>query len=208
VGRRLSTRITTRTGDSWLMCDPMFSAVTLQRTTNKEILSIIVSGDKSNFSHMAPLTSRYISSKPYHCCPLFPILFVADAALDDYRNLLDDILSISKEMSLGTHVINFHPEDFLARIMSLRGDLNAFHASVLNVLNLNDGRDASILQSPATQAGGQVIPIPSLDSMLRYLVSAAEDILVRSTVTDTILQNASFAVCIRYREPRVSLLQY
>jgi hypothetical protein len=100
VGRRLSTRITTHTGDCWLMRDWLFSVVTLQRTRNNDILSIIVSnsGNEKKHSSIELVFQRYISSKIYLRHSLFPILLIADATLEDYRDMYDRFLTQS-EMS-------------------------------------------------------------------------------------------------------------
>jgi hypothetical protein len=210
VRRRLSTRITTPAGDCWLMRDWLFSAVTLRRTRHNDILSIIVSGNQHKYSNIEPFIERYVSSKAYHLHPLFPMLLIADAALEDYRDISDRILTHSEDLhhSLGIpfqhggpRVRQHYQRDPAAgladiasereRLTRLSGDLKAFHASLRNLLSLQDGRDGSnedtgSLQSISTQSGGRAIP--PLSPMLQYLVSASGDILERITATDTRLQ--------------------
>lgn len=220
VGRRLSTCITTRTGNCWLMSDWLFSAVTLRRTRNNDLLSIIVSDNQDKHSKIEPVLNRYISSSSYHRHSLFPILLIADAALEDYRDisililphsrikdpLLDFIFQTGGSQGV---VYQQDPAAGLADITSrterltrLSGNLKAFHASVRDLLNLHDERNMNpgLLHSLAPQAGGQAIPISPLGPMLQYLVSASGDILERITTTDTRLQSLFLAVGVYDRQ--------
>jgi hypothetical protein len=212
VRRRLSIRTTTRTGDSWLMCDSLFSAVTLKRTGTNDLLSIIVSGNKHKYeySNMEPVLERYISSKFFHRHPLFPICLIADAALEDYRVVSNDVLARSRDLDrffgitfqnraiFGDTSYEEDPAAGLANIAGereslarLSGDLKTFCASLQNLLNLYDESNGSSgnsgsPQSVSAQVGGQLIT--SLSSMLQYLISASGDILEEITTTDTGLQ--------------------
>ena len=56
------------------------------------MLSIIVSNAQRTFHETEPISKRYISSRHYHRHPLFPILLIADSALEDYREMYEDIL--------------------------------------------------------------------------------------------------------------------
>jgi hypothetical protein len=211
--RRVSGHTTTRTGDCWLMCDPLVSAITLERKQENDILSIIIVDYQRRYASIQYVVKRYISSKSYHRHPLFPILLIADAALEDYRDILE---SICAKSTLRGHLLkesgmidfrNLQDTAFdLAYITFQReeltcfgGNLRAFHASVRNLMNLHDGRDVLVgghgsLQSLSTQAGGQLIPLPLLHSTLQHLVSASGDILETVTSTDARLQHAFLVV--------------
>jgi len=205
------------------MRDWLFSAVTLQRTRNSDMLSIVVSNVLRTFPETEPIFKRCISSRHYHRHPLFPILVIADSALEDYLNIYDDIL---EELSDKGHpplpchqhaepVLN--PEDPAARLAYitgrrerlnyLSGDLKGFHASVRNLLTLPDGANVEpgSPQSPSGQSAVQTIPMLPLDSMLYYLVSASGDILERMSTTDTRLQHAFLVVRLRGGQTRLRL---
>lgn len=211
VGRRLSSRITTRTGDCWFMSDALFSAVTLQKAGNNHLLSIIVSGNMHKYSNIEPVTKRYISSKTYHRHPLFPICLIADAALEDYRRFFNGILAkISNGGQVYTvdqhsmPILDLHnPAIGLAYVTAQRqllnevtSDLKAFHVSARDLLVFHRGRnvDPGSLQSHPGQSGTQAMPSPSLDSMLQYLVRTSEDSLDKMTSADTRLQHLFLAV--------------
>lgn len=218
IGRRLSIRIATRTGDCWLMCDPLLPVVTLHRERNNDILSIIVSGNQHRYSNVEPVVKRYISSKTYHRHSLFPILLIADAALEDYRALLARRQGQQRENNriLNVAFIPGGPvldrQDSLVHITRQReqltrisGNLKTFNGCIRNLLNLHDRSDHSSgtngpLQTPSGQSGGQTTPIPSLDSMLQYLVSASGEILEKVAVLDMRLQNTFLVVRTRDRE--------
>jgi hypothetical protein len=178
VLRRLSAHTTTRTGDCWILRDWLFFAVTMQRTRNNDILSIIVSENRLKNSSIEPVLKRYISSKIYHRHPLFTIFLVADAALEDYRDASSDLLRQSEIADSVVDDIPQHgikgfwkdPTAFLVdikfrrtRLTRLSGDLKAFHASLRNLLNLFDRRDMNpgSLQSFSTQGGAQANSHPS-----------------------------------------------
>jgi hypothetical protein len=212
--RRLSTRITTRTADCWTMRDWLFSAVTLQRTRNNDILGIIVIGNQYKHNNIEAVLKRYVSSKTYYRHPLYPILLIADAALEDYRDIIELAVFQSQTTMRLSDVIfqqglRVNQKDLTTeladttgrreRLTHLLGMMKAFQASVRNLLNLHDGSDApsgdpGLLQSPSTQAGGQVVSIPPLTSMLQCIISASGDILERITVADTVLQNSFLVV--------------
>jgi hypothetical protein len=224
--RRLSAHTTTRTGDCWLVCDTRFSAVTLERTQNNDILSIIMVRSQHRYTHMELLMKRYISAKTYHRHLLFPVLLIADAALEDYRMSFEgavngpaaeghDFLDL---LNVGAEGLHRDQRDFaadLARITVQReqltrslGDVKAFNASVRNLLNDIDGRYASsvgpgLLRSPSAQARGQSAPIPLTDSTLQRLVLASGDLLVRLASTDARLQNSFLVVSIRDGQGRI-----
>ena len=219
VGRRLSAHTTKRTGDCWTFCDARFSVATLQRTPNDDILSIVVYNDSQTC--FDDVVKRYTSSKVYCRHPLLPILLVADAALEDYRNSLERTLvnassvkSVSRLLDARVvhastarlNAITFQRE----RLTRLSGDLKAFHASVRNLLSLHDGRnvDPGSLQCLSSQSGGQLVPIPSLGSMIPYLVHASGDILEVIPVIDTNFQNAFIIVRFRDGENRIPLFQH
>ena len=219
VGRRLSAHTTTRTGDCWTFCDARFSVATLQRTPNDDILSIVVYNDSQTC--FDDVVKRYTSSKVYCRHPLLPILLVADAALEDYRDSPERMLvnassvtSVSRLLDARVvhtsaarlNTITFQRE----RLTRLSGDLKAFHASVRNLLTLHDGRnvDPGSLQCLSSQSGGQLVPIPSLGSMIPYLVHASGDILEVIPVIDTNFQNAFIIVRFRDGENRIPLFQH
>jgi hypothetical protein len=186
-GRRLSSQITTRTGDCWLMCDWQFYAVSLQRTQNNDIISILISDLEHTYSNVEPLMNRYISSKAYCRHPLFPILLGADASLENYRDRSDHILALSEDLHDtfgvsfrhgGSKVPQNYQRDIAAdladiasereRLARILGGLKAFHASVQNLLHFNDGMSVN----------------PSLTSMLQCLISGSGEMLDKITATD------------------------
>jgi hypothetical protein len=199
------------------MCDWEFSAVTMQRTQNNDMLTIVVCDNSHIYSTVEPLLKRYMLSKAYHRHPLLPILLIADAALEDYRDGLDDLISQSESTirvvdAILQQELSLYQRELTVQLAAITGRrerlshvaafLRAFHSSLRNLLNLHDGSDAlkvtpGSLQSPSTPAGDQVIPIPPLDSMLQYLISASGDMLERSTAGDTILQTSFIVVRIR-----------
>jgi hypothetical protein len=199
------------------MCDGLFSAVTLERTQDNDILSMIFIGNQFEYSKIERLMKQFISSRHYHRHPLFPITLLANSALEDYQELLK---LVSFELTSKDGIVEFtdhfgmpvqNHEDPAAgladiansreQVTSFRGEFNAFHASVRNVLTLHDGKDASSrdlssLQSLSTQAGGQAIPIPPLSSTLQYIVSAMGNILEQLAVNEAKLQFTFLVVSI------------
>jgi hypothetical protein len=229
--RLLSARTTTGTSDCWLMHDWLFHGVTLQITRNDDLLSIIVSsgGKAKTYANIKLFTHRYISSKFYSRHSLFPILLFADAALENYRDAINNHLAQSWEDSRLLGEFNKHnrlstgQQDSAAKltwvarqreqVTQVSCDLKDFHASVRNLLNLHDGSAASSgppapPQPISDQYGGQTIPILSLVSMGQYLVSSSSDILEKVAGIDIKLQN-NFLV-VRFRDPqdRISDLWY
>jgi hypothetical protein len=216
--RRLSAHITTRTGDCWLMRDWLFSVVTMQRTRNNDMLSIIVS-DKYKYSNAGSVLQQYILSRTHHRHPLFPIALIANAALEDYAEISEQASArLTTNGRLPDTTDQQDPTAGLAgiagqreRLTRVTGQFKAFDTSVRNLLTLHDGKDASSrdlisLQSLPAQAGGKAIPDP-LSLMLQYIVGAMGDILERTAATDTRLQTAFLVVRIRdAQDPKSALV--
>lgn len=187
------------------------------------MLSIIVSNAQRTFHGTEPIFKRYISSRHYHRHPFFPILLIADSALEDYREMHEDVLVElwDNDQLLPSHQHSepvLDPDDPAAglvhitgqreRLNYLSGDLKGFHASVRNLLTLHDGTNVEpgSPQSLSGQSAVQTIPMLPLDSMLHYLFSASGDVLERMLTTDTRLQHAFLVVRLRGGQTRLNPL--
>lgn len=147
---------------------------------------------------------RYTSSKAYYRHPLFPILLIADAALEDYRDIADRFVTLSSDMRLTLGLKNGLANITVQRdkVARLSGDLKTFHASLQSLLDLRDEKNGSAgdpgsPRSVATQARGQMLT--PLSSIMQYLVSASGDILETTTAIDTKLQFLFPVVSILWR---------
>jgi hypothetical protein len=77
------------------------------------------------------------------------------------------------------------------KLARLSGNLKALHASARNLLTLHDGRNID----PGSL---QLISVPSLSSMMQYLVNTSGDVLETIPVIDTTFQNAF--IIVRFRD--------
>ena len=206
VRRRLVSRAFTPAGRAWFIRDWHFSAMTLQRDEDNSILGIIITGDDLKYSNINEITNRIVKSA--HLCqhPLFPIVVAADGALEDYRELSDELLVNSEDVhhSLGlpfkyegarrlkhvsqdpatslTNLINERE-----RLIRLAGDTKAFYASTKTLLDLK--HTASSVSMSGVSAGKSTSEInDSIEAMLEYLVAASQDILERVAATDARMQ--------------------